>query len=104
MPQGKMIERRRGPITFDDRDALARRLYEVFGERNLGDATRRLVMPSFDEYNEVHLFKTPHHQHYRRDWKERMIDIDGRPDIVAKDEGGLVDLATSGRRSSPWPR
>ncbi|TBD63443.1 patatin [Rhizobium ruizarguesonis] len=58
-----------------DRTALSRCLSEVFADRQLGDAERRLVIPSFDEYNEVHLFKTPHHPDYRRDWKERMVDI-----------------------------
>ncbi|MBY3144090.1 patatin-like phospholipase family protein [Rhizobium laguerreae] len=58
-----------------DRDALSRHLLETFGERLLGDATRRLVVPSFDEYTEVHLFKTPHHPDYQRDWRERMLDV-----------------------------
>ncbi|WP_419790214.1 CBASS cGAMP-activated phospholipase [Sinorhizobium medicae] len=58
-----------------EREALRRNLAATFGERLLGDAERRLVIPSFDEYNEVHLFKTPHHPDYQRDWKERMIDV-----------------------------
>ncbi|MBX5132643.1 patatin-like phospholipase family protein [Rhizobium lentis] len=58
-----------------EREALRRNLLETFGERLLGHAERRLVIPSFDEYNEVHLFKTPHHGDYQRDWKEKMIDV-----------------------------
>jgi len=58
-----------------ERDALERSLTQTFGQRLLGHAERRLVIPSFDEYNEVHLFKTPHHPDYQRDWKERMIDV-----------------------------
>jgi uncharacterized protein len=58
-----------------EREVLRRHLLETFGDRILGDAERRLVIPSFDEYTEVHLFKTPHHGDYQRDWKERMIDI-----------------------------
>ncbi|MBB4274137.1 CBASS cGAMP-activated phospholipase [Rhizobium mongolense] len=58
-----------------DRAALSKRLVDVFGDQRLGDAERRLVVPSFDEYNEVHLFKTPHHPDYRRDWQERMVDV-----------------------------
>ncbi|MBY5396964.1 patatin-like phospholipase family protein [Rhizobium leguminosarum] len=58
-----------------DRAALSKHLAEVFGDRLLGDAERRLVIPSFDEYNEVHLFKTPHHPDYRKDWQERMVDV-----------------------------
>ncbi|AWI57262.1 CBASS cGAMP-activated phospholipase [Sinorhizobium fredii] len=58
-----------------EREALRRNLSVTFGDKLLGEAERRLVIPSFDEYNEVHLFKTPHHQDYQRDWKERMIDV-----------------------------
>ncbi|MGM5008975.1 CBASS cGAMP-activated phospholipase [Rhizobium sp. 969_B3_N1_2] len=58
-----------------EREALRRNLLATFGDKLLGDAERRLVIPSFDEYNEVHLFKTPHHGDYQRDWKETMIDV-----------------------------
>lgn len=58
-----------------EREALRRNLLETFGERLFGHAERRLVIPSFDEYNEVHLFKTPHHGDYQRDWKEKIIDV-----------------------------
>ncbi len=58
-----------------EREALRRNLLRTFGDKLLGDAERRLVIPSFDEYNEVHLFKTPHHGDYQRDWKETMIDV-----------------------------
>lgn len=58
-----------------EREALRRNLLATFGDKLLGDAKRRLVIPSFDEYNEVHLFKTPHHADYQRDWKETMIDV-----------------------------
>jgi len=58
-----------------DRAALSKTLTKVFEGKQLGDAERRLVIPSFDEYNEVHLFKTPHHPDYQRDWQERMVDV-----------------------------
>ncbi len=58
-----------------DRAALSNALIKVFEGKQFGDAERRLVIPSFDEYNEVHLFKTPHHPDYQRDWKERMVDV-----------------------------
>jgi len=78
-----VIQRLRDVLTFVrdlsnykyDRAALSRCLTEVFADRQLGEAERRLIIPAFDEYNEVHLFKTPHHPDYRRDWKERMVDI-----------------------------
>jgi uncharacterized protein len=47
--------------------ALLRR---VFGERILGESRLPLVIPSFDlGENKVYLFKTPHHQRLKRDWK-----------------------------------
>lgn len=58
-----------------EREALRRNLLATFNGKLLGDAERRLVIPSFDEYNEVHLFKTPHHGDYQRDWKETMLDV-----------------------------
>ncbi|MGO7365133.1 CBASS cGAMP-activated phospholipase [Rhizobium leguminosarum] len=58
-----------------ERAALERKLLAIFGDRLLGHAERRLVIPSFDEYNEVHLFKTPHHGDYQRDWEESMVDV-----------------------------
>lgn len=58
-----------------DREELARRLTAVFQDRVIGDADRRLVIPSFDEFNEVTLFKTPHHQAYKLDWPLGMVDV-----------------------------
>jgi uncharacterized protein len=58
-----------------DRTALHEQLSVVFGDRLFGEARRRLVVPSFDEFNEVHLFKTPHHPDYKRDWQTRMVDV-----------------------------
>lgn len=58
-----------------DCEALRRHLVSTFGNKLLGDSERRLVIPSFDEYNEVHLFKTPHHGDYQRDWKESMVNV-----------------------------
>lgn len=58
-----------------DRAALEKHLKNTLGENLLGEAQQRLVIPSFDDYNEVNLFKTPHHPDYKRDWQERMIDI-----------------------------
>lgn len=55
------------------REPLKRQLREVFGTRILGEARRRLCIPSFDGFTEVHIFKTPHHPDFRLDWKEQMI-------------------------------
>lgn len=58
-----------------DRAALKAELERVFQSRIVGDAQRRLVVPSFDEFNEVTLFKTPHHPAYKSDWKLKMVDV-----------------------------
>jgi patatin-like phospholipase/acyl hydrolase len=51
-------------------DGLAGLLRRVFGDRVLGESRVPLVIPSFDlGENRVYLFKTPHHERLRRDWK-----------------------------------
>jgi patatin-like phospholipase/acyl hydrolase len=50
-------------------------LRNVFGERTLGEATRRVCVPSFDGYTEVNVFKTPHHPDFRMDWREQLVTI-----------------------------
>jgi patatin-like phospholipase/acyl hydrolase len=51
-------------------DGLAALLRRVFGDRVLGESRVPLVIPSFDlGENRVYLFKTPHHERLRRDWK-----------------------------------
>lgn len=58
-----------------EREPLQRHLQAVFGNRQIGDSERRLVVPSFDGYTEVTLFKTPHHPDYKLDWKEALVDV-----------------------------
>lgn len=58
-----------------DPEPLRRHLAEVFGEGMLGEATCRLCVPSFDDFTEVNVFKTPHHPDYRMDWKERLLTV-----------------------------
>lgn len=56
--------------------ALREALTEVLGSRLLGQSQKRLVIPSWDvQRSEVHLFKTPHHQRLRRDWRIPMVDV-----------------------------
>jgi patatin-like phospholipase/acyl hydrolase len=47
----------------------------VFSEKTLGEAQRRLCVPSFDGFTEVNVFKTPHHSDYRMDWQEHMLTV-----------------------------
>jgi patatin-like phospholipase/acyl hydrolase len=50
-------------------------LSQAFGKRTLGDATRRLCVPSFDGFTEVNVFKTPHHPDYKIDWREELLTV-----------------------------
>jgi patatin-like phospholipase/acyl hydrolase len=67
-----------GRLTRPSYDASVLRgaLEGVFGTRLLGDSCKRLVIPSWDVQAAcVHLFKTPHHDRLRRDWKIPMVDV-----------------------------
>ena len=55
---------------------LSSALSGVFGEKTLGDSYKRLVIPAYNlRSDEVYIFKTPHHERLRRDWRERMTDV-----------------------------
>jgi patatin-like phospholipase/acyl hydrolase len=56
-----------------DPDKLLRQLEKIFGQTLLGDAKRRLCIPTFDGFTEVNIFKTAHHKDYQRDWREQMV-------------------------------
>ena len=57
-----------------DASVLRTALTDVFGTRLLGDSSKRLVVPSWDVHKGgVHIFKTPHHERFRRDWKIPMV-------------------------------
>ncbi|MFZ5780117.1 MAG: CBASS cGAMP-activated phospholipase [Pseudomonadota bacterium] len=59
-----------------DSAALERVLYEVLGDRKLGDARTRLCIPSFEgEYGEVFVFKTPHHPAFKKDLYAQMVKV-----------------------------
>lgn len=54
------------------RDALER----VFGDRQLGEAKTRLVIPSLNlSTGTVHVFKTAHNERLERDYRERAVDV-----------------------------
>lgn len=56
-------------------DALKQLLTGTFGERLYGEASRRLVIPTFDAHTKVNVLKTPHHPDFQRDWREKMVDV-----------------------------
>jgi len=59
-----------------DASILRSALESVLGTRLLGDSRKRLVVPSWDVHKGgVHIFKTPHHERLRRDWKIPMVDV-----------------------------
>jgi patatin-like phospholipase/acyl hydrolase len=67
-----------GRLTHPSYDASVLRsaLEGVLGTRLLGDSSKRLVVPSWDVHKGgVHIFKTPHHERLRRDWKIPMVDV-----------------------------
>lgn len=55
---------------------LRHALEEIFGDRTLSDSRKRLVIPAFDlGEDDVYLFKTPHHDRLKRDFRERLSDV-----------------------------
>jgi uncharacterized protein len=56
--------------------ALRTALESVLGDTLLGEASKRLLVPSWDLRNgEVHLFKTPHSPRLTRDGRIKMVDV-----------------------------
>lgn len=54
---------------------LRKALSGVFGDLRIGDSRKRVVVPSWDvQRGGVHIFKTPHHDRLRRDWRTSMVD------------------------------
>ncbi len=59
-----------------ERAPLEDALKNVFGNRKLGEAITRLVIPSFNlQTGEVHLYKTAHHERLRGDYKEQAYAV-----------------------------
>lgn len=54
---------------------LRRALEETFGDKLIGDARTRLVIPSMNiDTGEVHIFKTKHHPKFERDYKVQAVE------------------------------
>lgn len=59
-----------------NRDAITSILRETLGDKLLGESVNRLCIPAFDgTHSEVFVYKTPHHEDYRFDRFEKMINI-----------------------------
>lgn len=51
-------------------------LISVFGDRKLGESTKRLVIPSLNiETGEVHVWKTSHHPRLERDYRCKVVEV-----------------------------
>jgi len=51
-------------------------LESYFGEKRLGDSTKRLVIPSVNmDTGEVYVYKTAHHARLERDYKIKAVDV-----------------------------
>jgi patatin-like phospholipase/acyl hydrolase len=57
-------------------EPLRKALTEVFGERTFGESTKRLVITSYNlRADDVYLFRTPHLQTLKRDWRESAVNV-----------------------------
>jgi patatin-like phospholipase/acyl hydrolase len=57
-------------------EGLERVLAKYLGDRTLGESLTRLVIPAFyAKRQEIYLFKTPHHERLRYDYKEKLTDV-----------------------------
>lgn len=62
--------------TTYEQEPLRRALAGILGDRLLGHSDKRLVIPAYDvQAGAVHIFKTPHHERLRRDWRNSMVDV-----------------------------
>jgi hypothetical protein len=67
--------RRVGRVKHDPA-RLREALDSVFGDRRLGEARTRLVIPSFNAQNgSVYIFKTAHDERFRQDYRCRAADV-----------------------------
>ena len=59
-----------------NRDPLKKALKDRFGDKKLGDSTKRLVIPCLNiETGEVYVYKTAHHPRLVRDYKEKAVEV-----------------------------
>lgn len=58
-----------------DADLLREELVSVLGDRRIGDAKTRLVIPAWDaDHRGVYIFKTAHHPRLKTDYKRLAVD------------------------------
>lgn len=56
-------------------EKLRSTLVSLLGDRRIGDAKHRLVIPAWNPTTRsVYIYKTPHHPRFRTDYKSRLVD------------------------------
>jgi len=56
-------------------ESLRATLSALFGDKRIGDAKHRLVIPAWNPTAQsVYIYKTPHHPRFRTDYKSRIVD------------------------------
>jgi len=72
----------------------------LFGEKKLGDAKHRLVIPAWNRTKQsVYLYKTPHHERLQTDYKSQFVDVALAtsaaptffPEHTSEQDVGLID-------------
>jgi len=59
-----------------DAGGLEAALAKHFGTKKLGESKVPLIIPSYyPKYNDVYLFKTPHHRRLQNDYRELVVDV-----------------------------
>lgn len=59
-----------------DRKGLDRVLLDEFGGTGFHESMVRMTVPAVEgEFGEVHIYKTPHHPDYKRDWKNSVVEV-----------------------------
>lgn len=59
-----------------DREVLEAELRRILGHETFGGSKVPLCIPAFDgRFGEPYVYKTPHHPDYKRDGRERMVDV-----------------------------
>jgi len=57
-------------------DPLQRCLSSAFGDRVLGESTKRLVIPSFSALTgRIYVYKTPHDPRFESDWRRTAVEV-----------------------------
>lgn len=74
---GRCWRQIRGTVgTIYDRRVLESELRRIFQDRTFGESGVPLCIPAFEgRFSEPYIFKTPHHPDYKRDGRERMVDV-----------------------------